>query len=71
MLLIMKFFDLSCLLKLSVLLTMVLIYMSSNELILWSGHFRYFCVRGKLLQSLIATVENLYRVYSGKKYVTT
>lgn len=46
----------------------VYIYLISNELILWSGHFRYFCLIGKLMQILI-TVENLYAAYSGKKYV--
>lgn len=36
------------------------IYVFSNELILWSGHFTYFCLIGKLMQSLITTVEILY-----------
>lgn len=68
----MKFFGLSCLLKLNVLTFWGMcgcIYMLSNELIPWSGHFRYFCLIGKLIQSLITTVENLYAAYSGKKYV--
>lgn len=45
------------------------IYMFSNELLLWSGHFRFFCLIGKLMQSLITIVENLYAAYSGNKYV--
>lgn len=52
-------------------LVMSYIYVFSNELILWSGHFRYFCLIGKLMQSLITTVENLYAAYSRKKYVAT
>lgn len=32
----------------------------------WS--FQIFLI-GKLIQSLITTVENLYAAYSGKKYV--
>lgn len=74
--LIMKLFGLSSLLKLSVLIlggvslgVCVYIYMFSNELILWFGHFRYFCLIGKFMQSLITTVENLYAACSSKKYV--
>lgn len=43
----------------------------SNELILWSGNFRYFRLIGKLMQSLITTVENLYAAYSRKNYVAS
>lgn len=62
MLLIMKFFDPSCLLRLTVLLTVVLIYIyihtnTYTHLILWPGHCKYFCLMGKLLQSSIAAVE--------------
>lgn len=81
----MKFFGLSCFLKLSVLTferVCVCVYICmfsnelyicvfSNELILWSGNFRYFRLIGKLMQSLITTVENLYAAYSCKNYVAT
>lgn len=63
----MKFFDPSCLLRLSVLLAVVHIYIHTHiYLVAWS-----FLPDRKVVTKLNCYGRNLYAVYSGKKYVTT